>query len=67
MEKAQDAKLDELQRVRQLNLFLRSRMTSLDERLKRKVLQHRWCPPPSSLPSKRLETGDCTKLGPAEA
>ncbi|KAK9865647.1 hypothetical protein WJX84_005459, partial [Apatococcus fuscideae] len=36
MEKAQDAKLDELQRVRQLNLFLRSRMTSLDERLKRK-------------------------------
>ena len=37
MEKAQDAKLEELQRVRQLNLFLRSRMASLDERLKRKV------------------------------
>ncbi|KAK9821508.1 hypothetical protein WJX74_005091 [Apatococcus lobatus] len=36
MEKAQDVKLEELQRVRQLNLFLRSRMSSLDERLKRK-------------------------------
>ena len=37
IEKAQDVKLEELQRVRQLNLFLRSRLSSLDERLKRKV------------------------------
>ncbi len=37
MERAQDAKLDELQRVRQLNLALRSRLTTLDEKLKRKV------------------------------
>ena len=46
MERAQDAKLDELQRVRQLNLSLRSRLTTLDERLKRKVplkMAHHGC------------------------